>query len=110
MASGPEGEQRPSPRGRIDDGICADSCVMQDPLTLHAGPYITTPLEDYATINKNDDDPGNFGESPIPRCGRRAGRNRSAVRYTIAPYPDKLRPCKHWCVVQPAGETGSGQV
>jgi hypothetical protein len=51
---------------------------------------------------------GNFDESPIPLCGRRAGRSRSAVRYTIAPYPDQLRPCKHWCVVQPADETGSG--
>ena len=43
MSSGPEGEQRPAPRGRIDDGICADSCVMQDPLTLQAGPYMTMP-------------------------------------------------------------------
>jgi hypothetical protein len=33
----------PSPPGRIYDGICADSCVIQEPLTLRAGPYMTTP-------------------------------------------------------------------
>ncbi len=43
MSSGPEGEQLPSPRGRIDDGICSDACVIQDPLTLQAGPYMTMP-------------------------------------------------------------------
>jgi hypothetical protein len=43
MSSGPEGEPLPSPRGRIADGIGADSCVIQDPLTLQAGPYMTKP-------------------------------------------------------------------
>jgi hypothetical protein len=44
MSSGPEGQQLPSPRGRIYDGICSDSCVIQDPLTWQAGPYMTMPL------------------------------------------------------------------
>jgi hypothetical protein len=43
MSSGPEGQPLPSPRGRIYDGICSDACVIQDPLTLQAGPYMTTP-------------------------------------------------------------------
>jgi hypothetical protein len=44
MSSGPEGQQLPSPRGRIYDGICSDSCVIQDPLTWQAGPYMTMPI------------------------------------------------------------------
>jgi hypothetical protein len=43
MASGPEGEKIPSRQGRLYDGICADSCVIQDPLTWQAGPYMTRP-------------------------------------------------------------------
>jgi hypothetical protein len=43
MSSGPEGEKIPSRQGRISDGICSDSCVIQDPLTWQAGPYMTTP-------------------------------------------------------------------
>jgi hypothetical protein len=43
MSSGPEGEQRPSQPGRIDDGSCSDSYVIQEPLTLRAGPYMTVP-------------------------------------------------------------------
>jgi hypothetical protein len=37
MSSGPEGEQMPSRRGRIDDGICSDSCVIQEPLDVEGG-------------------------------------------------------------------------
>jgi hypothetical protein len=37
MSSGPEGEQRPSRRGRISDGICAHSCAMQEPLDVVGG-------------------------------------------------------------------------
>jgi hypothetical protein len=48
MSSGPEGQQLPSPRGRIYDGICSDACVIQDPLTLQAGPYMTMPSLDPA--------------------------------------------------------------
>jgi hypothetical protein len=33
----------PSRRGRIYDGICADSCVIQDPWTSRAGPYMAMP-------------------------------------------------------------------
>jgi hypothetical protein len=43
MASGPEGETMPSRQGRIDDRICSDSRVIQERLTLRAGPYMTTP-------------------------------------------------------------------
>jgi Phage integrase family len=43
MSSGPEGQQLPSQRGRLYDGICSASCVIQDPLTLPAGPYMTAP-------------------------------------------------------------------
>jgi len=34
MSLGPEGEQRPSRRGRIADGICSDSCIMQESLDV----------------------------------------------------------------------------
>jgi hypothetical protein len=37
MSSGPEGEQRPSRRGRIYDSICSDSCVIQAPLDVAGG-------------------------------------------------------------------------
>ena len=28
-----------------DDRICSDSCLVQDPLTLQAGPYMTMPRD-----------------------------------------------------------------
>jgi hypothetical protein len=37
MSSGPEGEKTPSRQGRIYDGICADSCVIQEPLDVAGG-------------------------------------------------------------------------
>lgn len=37
MSSGPEGEQLPSRPGRIYDGICADSCLIQEPLDVAGG-------------------------------------------------------------------------
>jgi hypothetical protein len=46
MSSGPEGEKIPSRQGRISDGICSDSCVIQDPLTWQAGPYMTMPSDE----------------------------------------------------------------
>jgi hypothetical protein len=37
MSSGPAGEPRPSRRGRIADGSCADACAMQAPLHVAGG-------------------------------------------------------------------------
>jgi hypothetical protein len=37
MSSGPEGEKMPSRQGRIDDGICSDSCFIQEPLDVAGG-------------------------------------------------------------------------
>jgi hypothetical protein len=37
MSSGPEGGQRPSPEGRIDDGIGSYPCVIQEPLDVAGG-------------------------------------------------------------------------
>jgi hypothetical protein len=37
MSSGPEGEKRPSRQGRINDGICSDSCIIQEPLDVAGG-------------------------------------------------------------------------
>jgi hypothetical protein len=37
MSSGPEGEKIPSRQGRIDDGICSDSCLIQEPLDVAGG-------------------------------------------------------------------------
>ena len=58
MSSGPEGQQLPSPQGRIDDGICSDSCVIQDTLTLQAGPYMTTP----SLVQRRDIHRDRFGQ------------------------------------------------
>jgi hypothetical protein len=37
MSSGPEGEKTPSRQGRIYDGICSDSCLIQEPLDVAGG-------------------------------------------------------------------------
>jgi hypothetical protein len=37
MSSGPEGEPMPSRRGRIGDGICSNSCTIQEPLDVVGG-------------------------------------------------------------------------
>src|SRR5215217_8830772 len=52
---------------------------------------------------------GNYDESPIPRRGRREGRNGGAVGDTGGRHADKRRPCQHWCGGQPVDETGAGQ-
>ena len=47
MSSGPEGEQQPSPSGRIYDGICSYPCVTQEPLDVAGGSIYdnTTPAK-----------------------------------------------------------------
>src|SRR5688572_24794286 len=42
----------PSRPGRIYDCICSDSCVIQAPLTLQAGPYMTS-IDSRARHNKS---------------------------------------------------------
>ncbi len=58
---------------------------------------------------QNDEDPCCSDVTPIPRRGRRAGRNGGAVGYHADLDPDKRRPYNHWCVGQPVDVAGSGQ-
>ncbi len=105
-----DGLPHQSPRHNVLTGLVPSSMVCwrsQGPQCLPAGH--ATPMMPQPPVIENGTDPGNFDESPIPRRGRRAGRNGGAVGYNADLDPDKRRPCSHWCGGQPVDVTGSGQ-
>jgi hypothetical protein len=106
MLSGPGGEKMPSRQGRIYEGVCPDSCVIQDPLDVAGGSIYDKAL---VTPNAGVEPPAQKRRSlagPLARQSlravrsswrRRAGSATTSIstifpRVTVRPSATSSRP------------------